>query len=240
MIVACFSLLACTLLGCLSAPPAPAKDWPAATPADVVVVLQPGDLLKIKFMGWPELDEEQAIRPDGKIALLLVGDVEAAGQTPEQLRAKLLGLYTSKIKNPEEGSINVVVSGFDSQRVYVGGEVKLPGLVMLKGKLTPLEAIMQCGGFLKESAKLSTVVVIRQRDGKQYAVALDLKKSLEQPESTPFYLQAHDVVYVSRTAIDRVDQWVNQYVNQIIPKNLHYTFSETVGTNSSRTITQVQ
>ena len=210
------------------------KDWPAATPADVVVLLQPGDVLKIKFMGWPELDEEQAIRPDGKISLLLVGDVEAAGQTPEQLRAKLLSLYTGKIKNPEEGSINVVVSGFDSQRVYVGGEVKLPGLVMLKGTLTPLEAIMQCGGFIKESAKLNTVVVIRERDGKQYAIALNLRKSLQQPESTPFYLQAHDVVYVPRTAIDRVDQWVNQYFNNIVPKNLHYTFSDTIDSNSSR------
>jgi protein involved in polysaccharide export with SLBB domain len=219
---------------CTTTPP-PA-DWPA--PAEPKLVLQSGDTLKIKFPYWPELDMEQAIRPDGKIALDLVGDVKAEGQTPDELRAQLLVAYQDKLNNPE---ITVVVTSFDSHRVYVGGEVKTPGIVMMKGPLTILAAIMQSGGFNKGTAKLANVVVVRERDGKQFAQSLDLRKALELSESTPFYLEPGDVVFVPRTAIDRLDQWVDQYINQIVPKNVHYTFSQFASSQKTKSETlQVQ
>lgn len=209
-----------TLPGCITTPPS-SESFPAA--AEPKVVLQPGDVLQVKFLYWPELNEDkQSIRPDGKISLQLVGDVQAQGLTPDELRAQLLELYHDKLKEPE---IAVVVNSLDSHRVYVTGEVQNPGLVMINGRLTALEAVMQAGGFAKESAKRKTVVVVRQREGKQFATTLDLRKALEEPESEPFLLEPYDIVFVPRTNIDQVDQWVEQYVNKIIPRSVHWGFT---------------
>jgi polysaccharide export outer membrane protein len=187
------------------------------------VVLQPGDTLKFQFLNHPELTDEQMIRPDGKVSLQLAGEVQAAGKTPEELHQELMSLYGPKVKNPE---INVVVRALDSRRAYVGGEVKAPGFVPLTSPKTALQAIIESGGFVKESAQLRNVVIIRQRDGRQYARSLDLRKAIYSGCGTPFYLEPNDVVYVPRTVIDRVDQWVEQYINEIIPRNVHYTFTD--------------
>ncbi len=211
------------LAGCVTpSPNPPSADWPQAQ--DATVLLQPGDLLRIKFAYWPELDDEQTIRPDGKIALQFVGDVMAQGLSPEQLRDQLLALYAVELKDPK---ITVVVRGFDARRVYVGGEVKTPGVVPMHGRLTLLQAIMQAGGFNEKTAKPSGVIVVRHRDGKQFACAVDVRKALAQPSSDQFALEPLDVVYVPRTAIDKLDQWVDQHINQIIPRNLYTTFTLT-------------
>ncbi len=197
--------------------------WP--DPVDVKVVLQQGDTIEVQFLAHPELRDEQIIRPDGKISLQIVGEVMAAGLAPEELRGKLVEMYRDQLKKPD---INVVVRSFESRRIYVGGEVKTPGLIPLKGDMTALDAVLQAGGFLKESAKLNSVVIIRRRGDEQWARAIDLRKPLRDAKSRPFYLEPYDVVYVPRTAIDHVDQWVEQYINKIVPRNLHYAFSQNI------------
>lgn len=228
---AAFVVVACTVfaLGCASTPP---KYGGLAAAQSKDLHLQVGDVLDVKFTYWPELDEQQAIRPDGLLSLPLVGEVEAEGLTPSQFHARLLDLYKDKITDPE---INVVVRSLESHRIYVGGEVKTPGMLPITGRMTALQAIMQAGGFLKESARMSTVVVVRQDENEQHAMTIDLAKALESADSEPFYLQPNDMVFVPRTAIDRVDQWVEQYVNKIVPKNLHYSFSDVLRDSSSST-----
>lgn len=218
----CLGLVALTALsGCLTAPPSEHPTFPAYTPP--VVKLQPGDVLQVKFTYWPELNgDPQTIRPDGKLALPLVGDVTAADRTPDELRTDLLSLYADKLKEPD---IQVVVTQLVSQRVYVGGEVLNPGMIPMQGKITLLEAIMQAGGFNKTTAQLRNVVVVRQREGKLYSKAVDLRTAIEQPESAPFYLEPYDVVFVPRTVIDRVDQFVDQYINQIVPRGLYWNMT---------------
>lgn len=193
-------------------------------PATVVlpprVVLQPYDAIQVKFLYWPELDAEQVIRPDGKISLLMIGEVEAQNRTPEELRQELLALYQDKINDPE---INVVVSTLANDRVYVGGMVGAPGLIPIEGRLTALAAVMQAGGFLADSAKMKEVVLLRQQDGKQYARTIDLKSALKNPETDNFLLQPYDIVYVPSKAIANVNQFVNQYIDGVIPKGLTST-----------------
>ena len=215
-----FLVVVVILGGCITkTPPAEPDDWPEAQ--EVKVALQPGDMIDVRYAYWSDFDQEQYVRPDGKITLPLVGAVEAAGMTPEELTAHLNEIYADKLKDPE---IVVIVRTLDSQRVYVGGEVHRPGLVRMSGRITALEAIMQSGGFVTLSAKVSSVVVIRHRDGKRYARSVNLRKALENPNSEPFYLEPFDVVFVPRTAIDRVDMYVEQYVNRIIPRNVHMQF----------------
>ena len=212
------------LVGCATPPryenaaiPAAAEMKPGneTEPGEVQVILQPYDVIRVRFLYWPELDDEQTIRPDGKISLLMVGDVKAQGLTLEQLQQQLMALYKEKINDPD---INVVVTTLASNRVYVGGEVATPGLILIESKLTALGAIMQAGGFLEDSAKKASVVVVRQREGKQYACTIDLRKTLEHPETDSFALEPYDVVYVPRTKIARVDQFVQQYLSDIVPR----------------------
>ncbi len=205
--------------------PATATDTAGAAASAPVsgsqVVLQPYDTIRVKFLYWPELDDEQMIRPDGKISLLMVGEVEAQNQTPEGLRKELVKMYASKLNDPE---INVVVSGLANNRVYVGGEVGTPGLILLQGRLTATGAIMQAGGFIESSAKKSSVVVVRQENGKQIARTLNLGAELKNAESEPFYLQPYDIVFVPRTTIVHLNEFVAQYIDGIVPKHVGFNW----------------
>ncbi len=222
-----FVLLSVALYGCATTPkwsemplpPAAAADAAAAPTAapEEKIVLQAYDTIRIKFLYWPELDDEQMIRPDGKISLLMVGEVEAQNRTPDELQKELIKLYEPKLNEPE---INVVVSSLANNRVYIGGEVSTPGLILIQGKLTLLSAIMQAGGFIEASAKKSSVVVVRQQAGKQFARTVDLSDALKGTETEPFYLQPYDTVYVPRTAITHVNEFVAQYIDGVIPKHI--------------------
>ena len=171
--------------GCQTVKPAPAPTAVGPEPnpePPAALVLGPGDGIDIKFFHTPELNENQTIRPDGKITLQLVGEVSAQGKTPEALKAELIRLYTAELRNPE---IAVIVRSLYNRRVYVGGEVKTPGLVLMPSRLTALEAIMQAGGFDPRTAKHDSVVIIRHRDGKRYGCSLDLTGALKGEEGKP-------------------------------------------------------
>lgn len=189
----------------------------AADMAENNVVLQPYDTVRFRFLYWPELDDEQIIRPDGKISLLMVGEVKAQGKTPAELQEELTRLYEPLLKEPE---INVVASALASNRVYVFGAVAAPGLIPLEGKLTLLGAVAQAGGFLEPEANKSMVIVVRDIDGKQYARSVNLKKSVKNQISDTFYLEPYDTVYVPETTITNMNQFVDQYINRLIPDNI--------------------
>lgn len=217
--------LTCLALACASSR-LPSHTLPLPPP---VLTLEPGDTLEVRFLYWNELNQTQAIRPDGKICLDMVGEVQAGGMTVEQLTRQLATLYTPRLKTPE---ITVVVHALAGQRVYVSGEVRNPGQVSFQGKMTALEAVAAAGGFDKFSSRKTSVVIIRRVGDKNYATQVDLQTALSEAQSEPVFLAPHDIVYVPRTHIDQFDQWVEQYVNRIVPTTLfnisHKVNSDTI------------
>jgi polysaccharide export outer membrane protein len=189
------------------------------------VALAAGDVLEVKFFYTPELNELQTVRPDGKIALQLIGEVQVEGKSPAELATELTELYSRHLKTPE---IAVMVRSFYDRRVYVGGQVMAPGIVEMPGTMTLLEAIMQAGGFDVREAEVRNVVVIRHINGQRYGQSINLKPALSGDEVPPFYLAPKDIVYVPRTAIAKVDQWVDQHINKIIP-DTGFNFRRTMG-----------
>ena len=181
------------------------------------VTLEAGDVVEIKFFYTPELNETQTVRPDGKIALQLIGEMEVEGKTPADVRAELLDKYAPYLKDPE---IAVIVRSLFNRRVFVGGQVMTPGIVEMPGKLTVLEAIMQAGGFDMREAEVRNVVVIRHKNGQRYGYSVDLAPALANTGdgTEPFYLEPQDIVYVPQTEIAKVGQWVDQHINQLIPR----------------------
>ena len=195
---------------------------PESAPA---VTLGPGDTIEVKFFHNPELNDAQTIRPDGMITLQLVGEIKAQGKTPMELRNELVKRYTPDLRIPD---VTVIVRSQYERRVYVGGEVKRPGLIMMPGQLTALEAIMEAGGFDPKTARINNVIIIRHKDGKRYGGALDLRDLLKGKEYQQFYLEPQDIVYVPRTNIAKVNQWIDQYINKLVPRT-GLTFSYPLG-----------
>jgi polysaccharide biosynthesis/export protein len=210
----CILLLASLLAACQASTPA-LQPFPEAKPdAPARISLKSGDVVEIKFAYAPQFNESQTVRPDGKIEMQLIGEVVAEGKTPSELRDELVKVYSAQLKHPD---LAVVVRSFFERRVYVGGEVKKPGPVDIPGEMTAFEAIMLAGGFNLEAADVRSVIVVRNRDGRLVGQALDFKDALAGLEALPFYLQPRDIVYVSRTCIADVDQWVQQYLWKILP-----------------------
>jgi polysaccharide biosynthesis/export protein len=107
-------------------------------------VLGAEDVVAIRVWREPDLSGPQAIRPDGKITLPMVGEVQAGGLSPEQLSETLTKRFSEFINRPE---IVVTVQAVRSKRYYITGEVNRPGVFPLPVPTTVLEALTQAGGF---------------------------------------------------------------------------------------------
>ncbi len=219
-------LISCSNVNLSSRPNFPAHEVTkeSAQKSQRDYVLQPGDLLEIKYFYSPELNEVVKVRPDGKISLQVVDEVEAAGLTPSQLDKILTEKYSNILRQPE---ITVIVREFAGHKVYVGGEVNAPGLIPIPGKTTCLQAIFQAGGF-KNTAKLKSIVILRnQGTEKPLFITLDLSKDLKTPISrNDTLLHPYDIVYVPRTLITEINQFVDQYIEKLIPisKSVGFTY----------------
>ncbi len=202
------------------------------------LILGTGDVLDFKFFYNPELNDNQTVRPDGKVTLQLVGEVMAQGKAPLELQDEITKLYASQLRRPEA---TVIVRSLANRRVYVGGFVRNPMLIEMKTRMTALEAIIQAGGFDMWRAEVRNVVIIRHKDNKRYGCALDFSDELQGKEGQPFYLEPLDIVYVPRTTISAVNLWIDQHINQIIPK-VGFTYLDvlsngaTIGIQPSTTV----
>jgi polysaccharide export outer membrane protein len=136
--------------------PAPGAVPPSAAPPDYVI--GPEDMLQISVWKNESLSRLVPVRPDGKISLPLLHDVQAAGLTAMQLRDKLATALAEYMPNPE---ISVIVNEVRSLRVSVLGEVQKPGVLQLRSTTTILEALAMAGGF-RDFASPSKIVIFRR------------------------------------------------------------------------------
>jgi len=165
-----FVVMACVAwLGCAAAvstqQPAAAPAQPptaaaATTPADYVI--GPDDVLGIVFWELPNHGGDVVVRPDGKITLPLINDVQAAGLTPEQLRAAVEKESAKFIREPD---VTVVVKQINSRKVYVTGQVNKPGTYTLTTPTTVLQVLALAGG-VNDFAKKDRIVVMRTENGR--------------------------------------------------------------------------
>ena len=191
-------------------------DQQARTSSQKEYVIAPGDMLDIKFMNNPELNElAMPVRPDGRISLQFAPEVKAAGMTPGELTNLLTEKYASELKKP---NITVIVRGFADQKAFVDGEVNGPRLIDLKGPTTIMRAITLAGG-MRETARLSNVIVIRKDyEGKPMGTMVDLRKVIDGTDfSQDIYLMPYDIVYVPKSNIALVDKFVDEYISRVIP-----------------------
>jgi polysaccharide biosynthesis/export protein len=135
----------------------------ANPPAPRGYVIGPEDLLTVIFWRDKEFSGDVVVRPDGKISLPLLNDVQAAGLTPEQLK---LVVEEAAAKYIEEPNATVIVREIRSRKVYVVGEVANPGTVVLMSDMNVLQLIAAVGGLL-EHADRKNVTIVRQVNGRE-------------------------------------------------------------------------
>ena len=176
--------------GCQTQPSLPADLQ--GTNATEIITLREGDVLKISFPANANLNKIQPIRRDGMISLDLVGEVKAAGKTPQELEKTLLDLYSTQLLS-KAVTVEVQSSSFP---VYVSGSVLHPGKVMSDHPITALEAVMEAGGYDNTKANLKGVTVIRHEGNSTRNYSVNLKRVVDGKSSEPFYLKPGDIVIV--------------------------------------------
>lgn len=157
----------------VAAPP-PALPTAVVAPADYII--GPEDQLSIVFWRDKDLSSEVVVRPDGKISLPLLNDVQAGGLTPEQLRHNVTEEAKRYVEDP---TASVVVRQINSRKVFVTGEVDKPGTYPLAGPTTVLQLLATAGG-VKEYAAKDKIVILRREGGREVAYKFNYKQVVQQ------------------------------------------------------------
>ena len=141
----------------LTSPNKPSTEGVGAAVDPNKYIIGPEDILRILVWREPDLSGIYAVRPDGKITMPLIGELQAAGLTPEQLKKSLMEALLKYINNPD---VTVMVQDVRSKKYYLDGEVNRPGLFPLVTPTTVLEALSNAGGF-KEFANQKKIRILR-------------------------------------------------------------------------------
>jgi polysaccharide biosynthesis/export protein len=192
-----------SLLGC-AGPPFTADVIAEANSATMKqFLLGPEDVLEIRVWRSEDLTQKDVVvRPDGKIAMPLIGDVDVSGRTASEVAAQIAGLLKVYKENP---SVSVKVKEVNSYHVYVLGDVAKPGKYQLKSLATVLQAIAVAGGFTPYAAKnqmqVRRTVVGQDGHSKQLQIPARYDDLVSgKGEIKDFVLKAGDVVVVPNRA----------------------------------------
>jgi len=150
-----------------------------------------GDKLRIEVYKDQQLSQSVQVRPDGRITLPLIGDLDAADQTPVELRDSITAALKAYVTNP---TVTVIVVEATAAIAYVVGEVNHPGAVTLQGgPLTVLQALAMAGGF-KDFADINGIRVLRRTTSGVQTITFNYKEAIRG--APPVYLRTGDTVVV--------------------------------------------
>ena len=145
---------------------------PSVNPVDASYIIAPDDVLAIDVWKEAEITRTVPVRPDGKISLPLLNDVQAAGLTATDLASVIAERLKKFIANPQ---VTVIVTTVNSQRIYILGEVPRGGMVALLPNMTVLQAISSAGGF-SQYANQKGIYVLRTENGQQVKYPFNYKE----------------------------------------------------------------
>lgn len=153
----------------------------------------PQDVVRIDVWKEPDITRTIPVRPDGKISLPLLNDVQASGLTAMQLAGNIRSSLTKYITNPQ---VTVTVTEINSRRVFVTGEIAHAGALGILPNMTVLQALSSAGGFT-QFARLTKIYILRVENGKQVKLPFNYKEVIkgDHPEQN-ILLQPGDVIVV--------------------------------------------
>jgi len=194
-----------------------------AAPVNTPYRIGAGDTLAIKFFFSPELNETMQVRPDGKISLTFIPEIQAAGITPQELGKNIRTALRHRVK---QADVAVIVREAASHKVFVGGEVAKPGTVALMGGETIMQ-VLNAAGWITPTARRKEIALVRtDAAGKQSTYAINLNKIIKGEDMAQnVVLQAGDVILVPPSDITAFDRWVDQHIRLATPIPVNATIS---------------
>jgi polysaccharide export outer membrane protein len=168
----------------------PAKPLPAVEPGTYIIGAE--DVLDVSVWKEPAVSRSVPVRPDGKISLPLVNDIQAQGLTPMQLAASVTEKLKKFLNDPQ---VTVTVTAINSQKVFVVGEVLRPGPMVLFPNMTALQALSSAGGPT-QFADQKRAYLLRHEGGKDTTYPLNYKNLLRGDRRGNLVLKAGDTIVV--------------------------------------------
>jgi protein involved in polysaccharide export with SLBB domain len=194
----------------------PAGKIPGAVTSGQYKII-PYDQISVRFPFHPEQDPKTGsipVQPDGNIFLDGMGAIKAAGLSPEELAKIIVDKSSDRLRDPQ---VVVTIVQYAPRRVFVGGEVKSPGVVNIQDGTTPLQAIFERGGFTNV-AQMDSVILIRDAASEDPQIGrLNMTEAMENAAAERVHLTANDVIYVPMSGVGRSNLWVRQNIKDLIP-----------------------
>ncbi len=175
-------------------------------------LIQPGDDLTVRFYYNPQLDEDLRVRPDGKISLSLVGELQASGKRPDQLSADVTNAYSHYFV---KSTAVVILRHSADDVVFVAGEVHGPGQFNIEqGARTVLDCLALSGGVTDNATLRSVILVRRSAEGPKPLVSeLDLSDALSGSDvNQNLALAPGDLIYVPKSGMADVNLAIHLFL----------------------------
>ncbi|MBE9536614.1 MAG: polysaccharide export protein [Proteobacteria bacterium] len=171
--------------------------------------------MDIQVWRHDDINREVKVQTNGTVQLPLAGAIKASGMSLTEFQSALTKGLSEYLRNPQ---VTVQVKNARSQKIYVLGEVNRPGVYLLDGPMTAMEAIGSAGGFNRDAKKQKVVLMRRQKDGQSKPIVL----TSEAPGKNELalhnaYLQRGDVLYVSLSNVAMVDRFFNHLATVLNP-----------------------
>jgi polysaccharide export outer membrane protein len=176
------------------------------------VVIQPGDTITVNSYFNSELSRTIRVREDGKVSLPLLQGIQAGGLTPEQLQKVLTTEYSREFVHP---GITVDLISPANNAVYVTGEVGMPGMKDIHGRMTVAMALASAQ-ILNKSGKPSSTFLIRAAGTGHYNV-YKLDGSFPTGSAASIEVVAGDILFVPKKFIAKADDFIDLWVRQLLP-----------------------
>lgn len=180
-------------------------DWTETEPE---YVLYPGDEIEIATPTAAELTRTQKIGPDGRISLPLVGQIMAADRTIAEVEADASTAYASQLRRP---LVEITLKTAGPIRVWVGGEVKNPGMIEMVGDLDAYQAVIQAGDYLPTARQNEVALIRRGPGGVRMLRAVDLRPRRGEVVA----LRRGDIIFVPRSTLGEVANFVTLFRNAL-------------------------
>lgn len=193
-------------------------DWSDAEPP---YRFYPGDELDVTVPSAPELSKTVTVQPDGRIAIPLAGPVMAADRTQTDIERDIGAALAPHLLRPQA----YVTPKAAPLKVFVGGEVGDPGVFDMVGDSDALRAVVQAGGFRPTADRSKVYVIRRGPDGRGMVRTVDLLHGAVTPGAELVPLRRFDVVYVPRSGIASANLFVQQYIRDLSPIQLGFSYA---------------
>lgn len=181
-----------------------------------------GDRLQILFPATPELDEESLVRPDGVVFTRASGDVQVASMPVSTAAKAIAAASERRLLHPD---VQIKVLNPASGQIYVGGEVKNPGVYPLIGPTNAVTALQQAGGILDSSSMKEIVLMRRSPNNRPMRKLLNVNATLEGSGEAPVRLYQGDILFVPKSSIAEFDSFIDLYVNKALPFTRSFSYS---------------